>query len=200
MAASDGRDNTPRHSTKSGGTKKSGGGKRADATTGGGGAPRGRTRALAEPLRAVTQQALGTRSLAEAALLSQWASIVGADLASICWPRRLSFPKRTERRAGTLVLRVRPGQAPRVGHQEPMILERVNAYFGYQAAARLHLEQGALPAPKAAPTPPPAPPSEAERTAAARQVAHVADPDLRHALTRLAQNLQRTHRGSDEQA
>jgi hypothetical protein len=152
---------------------------------------RGLTRALADPVRDVTRKALGTRSLAEAALLTEWSSIVGNEISTHCWPRRVTFPKRTERREGTLVLRVKPGQAPRIGHQELIILDRVNAYFGYKAVARLRLEQGPLPLREDPPEPPPPPLSESETQAVARNVEGVEDADLRAALERLGQSLRR---------
>ena len=174
MTRSDEGDNTPHRAAK-GGPQQS--------------ERRGLTRALAEPLRDVTRSAVGTRSLGEAALLSDWASIAGAEFAQYCWPRRIAFPKRTERREGTLVLRVKPGQAPRVGHYEPVIVERVNAYFGYKAVARLRLEQGALPERKTT-RPKPKPTLDAEESEAARrEVAEVGDPDLRAALERLGRSL-----------
>jgi hypothetical protein len=155
---------------------------------------RGLTRALADPVREVTRKALGTRALAEAALLTEWSSIVGGEISTHCWPRRVIFPKRTERRDGTLVLRVKPGQAPRIGHQELIILDRVNAYFGYRAVARLRLEQGALPAREDPPAPPPPPLSEAETQAVAQDVEGVEDAELRDALNRLGQALRRGSR------
>jgi hypothetical protein len=146
--------------------------------------------ALAGSVERVTKQALGRRALAEAGLIADWPSIVGADVARVCLPRRLSFPHAKTRREGTLVLRVAPGEATRLAHQEPVLVERVNGYFGYQAVARLRLEQGPLPERGRRPRAPAAPAlSDTESQAAERRIAQVADDDLRAALTRLGRRL-----------
>jgi hypothetical protein len=150
---------------------------------------RGGLRALSNTVRAVTKTALGRRSLAEAALLGEWPSIVGDEVARACQPRRIVFPNRNTRREGTLVLRVRPGEAPRLAHQEPILVERVNGFFGYRAVARLRLEPGPLPASDAADRRPARPLSEAESRDVETRVASVADDELRDALARLGRTL-----------
>ncbi len=148
------------------------------------------TQALAEPVRQVAREAVGARSLGEASLLTEWRSIVGDAVADICWPRRITFPRRRERREGTLVLRVKPGQAPRVGHQEYLILERVNAHFGYKVAAGMRLEHGPLPAQgEGAPKRPQRTLNSAENAAVSATVADVGDDALREALARLGRSL-----------
>ena len=61
------------------------------------------------------------------------------------WPRgsarEVELP-RGERRDGTLHLQVAPGLALEVQHREPVLVERINAFFGYRAVARLALKQG----------------------------------------------------------
>jgi hypothetical protein len=146
--------------------------------------------ALAGSVERVTKQALGRRALAEAGLIADWPSIVGAGFARVCLPRRLSFPNAKTRREGTLVLRVSPGEATRLAHQEPLLVERVNGYFGYKAVARLRLEQGPLPERRSAAARPAAPQfSDSESQAAERQVAGVGDAALRSALERLGRRL-----------
>lgn len=151
---------------------------------------RGGLRALSQSVREITRSALGRRALAEAALLAEWPAIVGADVAAACQPRRLSFPRRDSRREGTLVLRVKPGEAPRLAHWEPILVERVNGFFGYRAVARLRLEQGPLARREAPAKPPRRHLSDAESQAVERRVAAVGDDDLRAALARLGRSLQ----------
>ena len=102
----------------------------------------GRPQALAVSLAKVTETALSGRPLAERGLIVDWASIVGEDIAGLCHPVKLSFDRRARRMDGTLALRVRPGQATRVQHLEPVLLERINGYFGYRAIARVRLQPG----------------------------------------------------------
>ncbi len=151
---------------------------------------RGLTRALAEPMQRVTRSALGTRSLGEATLLSQWPAIAGETLALACWPRRIVFPRRGERREGTLVLKVKPAQATRVAHLEPVLVERVNGFFGYKAVARLRLEHGELPRrADDSPVRERRTLSESESAAVRDSVAPVGDDELRDALERLGRTL-----------
>jgi hypothetical protein len=144
----------------------------------------GGARPVAAALPRLAGPVLGKRGLGEAQLLKEWASIVGADLAEHAMPTKLSFPH-GERRDGTLRLRVAPGIAPELQHREPQILERINAFFGYRAVARLALVQGPpLRAPEKRP-PAPRPLAPAESAALEQRLAGIADPALRDALERL---------------
>jgi len=91
------------------------------------------------------------RGFATTTLLSEWASIVGADLAQFTAPDKVAWPRRqeegdaptTSRRTpgATLVLRVDGPRAIEVQHRADQILERVNTYFGYRAVAALRIVQ-----------------------------------------------------------
>jgi len=117
---------------------------RVDQTAARGDGRRRSMSALGSNVERVTRQVLGKRALAEASLIAEWPSIVGQEFARACQPRRLVFPDRKARREATLVLRVKPGEATRLAHLEPVLVDRVNGFFGYQAVKRLKLEQGHL--------------------------------------------------------
>jgi hypothetical protein len=144
----------------------------------------GRLRSLGAALPSIAAPVLGKRGFAEAQLIAEWPSIVGADLADKIAPDRLSFSQ-GERRDGTLRLRVASGLGPEIQHRTPQILERINGFFGYRAVARLALVQGpplrpARPGPKL-----PRPLAAAEREALDQRLAGIKDPVLRDALRRL---------------
>lgn len=85
-------------------------------------------------------------------------------------------------------MRVAPGLAPEVQHRSPVIIERINGFFGYRAVARLVLVQG----PPVRRTGRPAPPRlrplrPEERGALDRRLAGIDDPTLREALRRLGE-------------
>ncbi len=144
---------------------------------------RGGLRAIAAEIPRIAGAALGKRGFGEAQLVTQWEAVIGPDLAQKLSPERLNFP-RGERRNGTLRLRVASAFATEAQHLEPVLIERINAFFGYGAVARLTLVQGpSLNAAPAAPTQRPLTAAE-EREIDAR-VAGVADPELRAALQRL---------------
>jgi hypothetical protein len=132
----------------------------------------------------VAAPVLGRRGFGEAQMVLEWASIVGEGLASDTQPVKLSFG-RGERVDGTLHLRATSGAAPTVKHLEPVLIERINGFFGYRAVARLAIRQGPMPCP------PPAKPPESraltpaeERTLETR-LAAIDDPGLREALAGL---------------
>ena len=147
---------------------------------------RGRLRAIAAEIPAIAGAALGKRGFGEAQLVAQWPAIIGETLAEGVSPEKLSFP-RGERREGTLHLRVAPGLGLEVQHREPVLVERINAFFGYRAVARLALKQGP-PAQPAAPAPPRRRPLKAEeRQSLDRDLAAIEDAALKAALQRLGE-------------
>lgn len=92
-------------------------------------------------------RALKSKGFAQVEVVKRWKDIVGPELAAATLPLRLKFA-RGERAQGTLVVRVEGAFAPLLQHREHQVVERVNSFFGYQAVARLALEQGPLPAVK----------------------------------------------------
>jgi hypothetical protein len=113
-----------------------------------------------------------------ARLKAEWPAIVGAELAAATWPDRLS-------RDGVLRLRVAGTLAPELQHRAPLLIDRINLYFGRAAISRLVLVQAPLPLPSAPARTalPPLPASEAQSLD--RQLDSIADPKLRAALARL---------------
>jgi len=147
---------------------------------------RGGMRAIAANVPKIAGAVLGKRGFAEAQLVAQWPAIIGEALAAGVSPDKLSFA-RGERRDGTLHLRVASGLALEVQHREPVLIERINAFFGYRAVARLALKQG----PPARP-PEPAPPRRRplkgeERQLLDQRLAAIDDPGLKAALERLGE-------------
>jgi hypothetical protein len=146
----------------------------------------GRMRALAGEVAKIAAPVLGKRGLAPAQLVASWSSIVGADWAEKASPERLTFPQ-GDRVDGTLRLRVAPGCATDLQHAAPLLLERINGFFGYRAVARLTLVQGPPLNRGRRPPPKPAPLAPEEQAALDRRLLTVEDPDLRDALRRLGQ-------------
>lgn len=147
-------------------------------------------RALAVSLPRVTKKLFGKRGFAEGGLAADWPGIVGAELAARCRPGKLAFQRGTERREGTLTLRVEAPFATEVQHLAPQIVERINGYFGYAAIVRLRLQQVPYsPRPTTKREEESAPEPAITPELAARLEA-VEDPELRAALGRLGRALQ----------
>ena len=157
---------------------------------------RGRLRAIAAEVPKIAGLALGKRGFAEAQLVAQWPAIIGEGLAQGVSPEKLSFP-RGERRDGTLHLRVAPGLALEVQHREPVLVERINAFFGYRAVARLALKQGP-PAHAGDPPPPQRRPLKAEeRQSLDQRLQAIDDAGLKAALQRLGEAVIGTAKAGD---
>lgn len=140
---------------------------------------------LGRTLNAIAGKALGKNGMAFGALLTDWAAIVGSRLADQTAPLKLAFPA-TKRENAVLHIRVSSAAALLIQHEEPQILERINAFMGWRAVARLKLVHAgpALPTKSYAPVVPKRldPVKEAELTAT---TAPIENPELRAVLERL---------------
>lgn len=140
-------------------------------------------RLLSKTVPQVAGKVLGKRGLAFGALITEWPSIVGQQMASRTQPEKLIFP-RGQREDATLHLRAAGAIALELQHLEPQILERINSFFGYRAVARLRLVAGVL-IPPTGPRPPAVKPLSAEQEdRLSTTLASVDDPDLRETLER----------------
>ena len=111
-------------------------------------------------------------------LKAEWAAIVGRDWAEVSWPTAFG-------RDGVLRLRATSGAALDLQHRAPLMIERINLFFGRSVVTRLALLQGPLPLASGPSRPVIRPLSEGEAKALDRQLSEIADPDLRAALGQL---------------
>ena len=88
-------------------------------------------------------------------------------------------------RTGVLKLRTASGAALEVQHRAPLLVERINGFFGRSAVTRLALVQGPLPLPSIPIGRLPRPLAPGEAKALEERLSDVADPELRGALARL---------------
>jgi hypothetical protein len=133
----------------------------------------------------VAGPALRRRGFTEARVVTDWVDIIGADLARETIPERLSFPRGSES-GGTLRIRAAGPLALELQHLEPLVIERINRYFGYGAVAKLTFVQAApgYMSRRPKPSPPTAlSPDEAKRLGTA--LADIESESLRAALSRL---------------
>ena len=154
------------------------------------GTRRGKVRAVGALVDGSVRKATEGRGFAQSKLLTHWAEVAGQDLAAICRPVKVGYPRHGGIGA-VLTLLTTGANAPMLQMRLPDLRERVNACYGYAAIARIDITQTAptgfgeesVPA-KASPPPAPA----AERAARSRAAA-VGDPGLRAALERLGANI-----------
>lgn len=140
----------------------------------------------------LTRKAFEKFGFSAATLIMDWPVIVGGDVAYYTQPERLKWPRIAEEaeaegtvpqksRAGaTLVLRVDDARALDVQYKSKQLIERINAYFGYNAVAEIRIVQGPIErSARAAKRQP------AAAVPSTREVAGVTHEPLRDALARL---------------
>lgn len=135
-----------------------------------------------EPL---TRPVFKKQGLAGSRIISDWEQIVGPKLASHSLPEKLSFPA-GKKSNGTLTISVENGFATELQHMQHVIIERLAAYFGYQAVSRITISHSWVPAAKETPKAQ-AKPSLPKSSVQLTEV--VDDPELKKALQSLAQTL-----------
>jgi hypothetical protein len=149
-------------------------------------------RPLADLLRKTLNEGFARQGFASSELVTQWQTIVGAEIAAHSEPMKIQWPRPVhdqEPEPATLVLRVEGPAAIEVQHLSSVILERVNRFFGWQAIGQIALRQAPLrrvekPVPPAGPDP--------EKTArVAAELGDIADDGLRAALARLGASVKR---------
>jgi len=148
-------------------------------------------RPVAAILPKVTRKALGKQGFAHAALITDWKDVVGPELSRVSQPERLSF-RQGERRNGTLHVRVLGAVATEMQHLAPIVIERVNRYFGFRAVSQLKLRHAARIVAAAKPSPPRRDALRPREEAAQRfapLLAAVGDSELEEILLRLAQGV-----------
>lgn len=129
---------------------------------------------LARQVQRLAAQALGGKQADLVGLMASWPEIVGPEWAKRCTPLGLKRGRGSQ--PSQLELGVFPGDALLVQHETPVLLSRINTYFGNGAVGGLRLrtiEPAVQPRRKPVKTLEPLP------------VEGVDDPDLAAALGRL---------------
>jgi hypothetical protein len=148
-------------------------------------------RALAEAVDQVARPRTGGRRRLAVELAVAWPDIVGAGLARLTHPDRIAFPPK-RRAEGTLHVRVGSGAAAlELQHGEGHFCQRINAWLGFTAVARLRLVHAPLPAVITAGRPPPVATPPAEAGGPTVSLGGIDSPRLRATLGRLARRLGR---------
>jgi len=164
-------------------------------------------RAVGSFVPKLTRKAFEKYGFSTASLLTDWASIVGPQLARGTFPERLKWPRMVEtygeveagaegRPGATLFLRVDASRALDVEYRRAEIVDRINSYFGYRAVASLRVVQvpagsdlARQPGSRQTPTYPPAKPATKAQSAgeqtALPEIEHIANDGLRAALARM---------------
>ena len=150
-------------------------------------APRqGRARAAGELIGNAGGVAFRRFGFIQASVVSRWGEIVGERYAKVSSPESIRFPT-GKKSGGTLNVVVQGAHAPLMQHLTPVIVERVNRFFGYPAVAKLSFRQGAPLASPRAPKRTQLRPVSKELGEGLREIA---DPELRACLEALAAGIE----------
>lgn len=141
-----------------------------------------RPRAAGEFVGDIGGQSFRRFGFVQHSIVSRWGEIVGERYAKVSSPESIKFPA-GKKAGGVLTLLVDGAHAPLIQHLTPMIVERVNRFFGYAAINRIVFRQGKPPAPTPKPERPQLRPVPKELGEGLREIA---DPELRHCLESLA--------------
>jgi len=150
-------------------------------------APRqGRARAAGELIGQAGGPAFRRFGFIQSSVVSRWAEIVGERYAKVSSPESIRFPT-GKKSGGVLNIVVQGAHAPLMQHLAPVIIERVNRFFGYLAVARLSFRQGSAPAGNQAIK---RPQLRAVPKALGEGLREIADPELRACLEALAARIE----------
>jgi hypothetical protein len=147
-----------------------------------------RPRAAGELVGAIGDQSFRRFGFVQGAIVSRWAEIVGERYAKVSSPESIRFPA-GRKAGGVLTLLVEGAHAPLMQHLTPIIVERVNRFFGYAAINRIVFRQGK---PAARPPKPARPPLSPVPKELGEGLREIADPELRACLESLAARIAAT--------
>ena len=147
-----------------------------------------RVKPLAELIEGCIGPAFAAQGFASTDILAAWPDIVGERLARFSRPARIEWPRRRRTSAeapesGTLVVQVESVFAIELQHLAPVVIQRINAHYGWACIGRIVMKQDRIGRAGRAPRSPGVDP--ARRGEGASAVARIEDPGLRDALDRL---------------
>ena len=149
---------------------------------------RGHARSAGELLGDIGGAACKKFGFVQASVVGRWKEMVGERYGQVSLPESIRFPA-GRKSGGTLTLLVEGAHAPLIQHLGPLIIERVNRFFGYEAIAKVVFRQGRLPATGPVRRRPEPAPLTRELGEGLRAVA---DPELRTCLEALAGHIAAT--------
>ena len=137
---------------------------------------------MGETVAKVTGPIMSKQGFASGAIVTEWSAIVGEHMAARSIPEKV-IHSREKGVGGVLRLCVASGGvATELQHLAPLLLDRINTYFGYSAITRLQFVHRPLPRATAPRPPRPRPLTPEEEQRLAESLAGIEDPKLRQSL------------------
>lgn len=151
-----------------------------------------RVKPLAELIEGCIGPAFAAQGFASTDILAAWPEIVGERLSRYCRPSKLEWPRRRHKAgetdggtadSGTLLVRVEGVFAIELQHLGPVVIQRINAHYGWACVGRIVLQQDRVGRGRRTSAPPVI--DADQRSAVALAVSGVENDGLRDALDRL---------------
>lgn len=146
----------------------------------------------------ITQKVYADHGQAWAELLSNWENIIGNEIAAYSVPEKISWPTIPKERStaskyqkigGVLTLRVAFGRAIDVQYSTPQIIDKINAYYGYNSIAQIKILQGKLDKPEVRHKKQLPELNPIQKSLLIAQTAEIENQDLKNAIHRLAKGV-----------
>lgn len=104
-----------------------------------------RARSVSEVLGSVLEPVIKRRTGMTLDLLKAWPAIAGEEFAKTTKPEKINWPRRAHEdnpfQPATLVVACEPSAALFFQHEQAVIVERANVYFGFEAIKRVQIVQ-----------------------------------------------------------
>ncbi|OJX14170.1 MAG: hypothetical protein BGO77_04290 [Caedibacter sp. 37-49] len=95
---------------------------------------------IAKLLPKIVKTTFEKKGFVQAAILLEWPQIIGPEMSEKCIPEKLVF-SRGKKGEGTLHLNVQVSSGLLIEYGAPLIIDKINSYFGYQAVTRIKIKQ-----------------------------------------------------------
>ncbi len=149
----------------------------------------GKARTLSKCLNHLVEPICKKQGFVNASVVLDWPQIVGQNFADLCQAIKVTFPFNS-RLDGCLHVSTTSSMAAVLAYEEPLILEKINRYYGYQAISKLKIFHGLKPIKKQLTKI-----NEIEsKISITPEIAGVNYVPLREALANLSQQIQKTNK------
>jgi hypothetical protein len=151
---------------------------------------------------AILDPVLKKRAGISIGLVQSWEEIAGPRLASLSRPEKIQWPRRLHEddpfEPATLIIACEGMAALHLQHEAGEVINRVNAFLGFNAIGRIKILQKPVVSQKARPKPVPLPLNAVEKLKLSQMVGKIEDDGLRTSLERLGATImgERKRKGS----
>ena len=147
-------------------------------------------KSVTELLGKVLEPVLARRTGMRLDLVRAWSELAGHEFAKTTRPEKIEWPRRRNEddpfEPATLIVACEPAAALFFQHEQSMVIDRVNLFFGFQAIKRIKIMQKpVLPIDGAGPVQPESKLARHDEAKLSQLIADIDDPELKETLKKL---------------